>query len=150
MKTLFSALLAGLLMGAGFVVSGMTDPDKVIGFLDITGYWDPSLMLVMGDAVAFNLLATWNILKLQRPVIESKFHLPTQTSIDRRLVIGSILFGIGWGITGICPGPGVASLLVGGTDIIWFIGAMLSGFYLVGLSKKLSKSRPESDYKCLL
>lgn len=107
----------------------MTSPDKVLGFLDITGPWDPTLMLVMGGAILVNLPATWLILKRQQPANAERFHLP-RTTPDKPLVLGAALFGIGWGIAGICPGPAVTSLLSGSTDIILFFLAMIAGFRL--------------------
>ena len=130
MMNMITALISGLLMGAGLVISGMTSPDKVLGFLDITGLWDPTLMLVMGGAILVNLPATWLILKRQQPSNAERFHLPERTTLDKPLVLGAALFGIGWGIAGICPGPAVASLLSGSTEMILFFLAMLAGFRL--------------------
>ncbi|MGI9275199.1 MAG: DUF6691 family protein [Endozoicomonas sp.] len=139
MKQNITALIAGLLMGAGFVVSGMTDPEKVQNFLDITGQWDPTLMLVMGGAILVNLPATWLILKRRKPVAASRFHLPEKTQVDRRLVAGAILFGAGWGLAGICPGPGIARLLVGGSEVVLFLIAMMAGFALENLYSRFLK-----------
>lgn len=130
MINIVTALISGLLMGAGLVISGMTSPDKVLGFLDITGFWDPTLMLVMGGAILVNLPATWLILKRQQPANAEHFHLPERTTVDKPLVLGTALFGIGWGIAGICPGPAVTSLLSGSADIILFFLAMIAGFRL--------------------
>ena len=131
------ALLSGVLMGSGLVVAGMTNPEKVLGFLEITGQWDPTLMLVMGGAIMINLPASRLILKRQKPVIGEHFYLPVSTAIDKPLIIGAALFGIGWGIAGICPGPAVASLLVGGGDMLLFATAMLGGFWLQKISTPL-------------
>ena len=130
MKKLFPALLSGLLMGAGLVISGMTDPAKVLGFLNITGQWDPTLMMVMGGAILINLPLTLLILKRTSPVAENRFHLPTSNSIDKPLIVGAALFGIGWGLAGICPGPAIASLVTGGSQILVFVAAMVAGFWI--------------------
>ena len=99
------AVVTGLLFGAGLAASGMTNPEKVQGFLDLTGVWDPSLMFVMGGAVVVTLISFRFILKLSRPVFSEQFHMPSSTSIDTRLIIGAALFGTGWGLVGYCPGP---------------------------------------------
>lgn len=130
MKSLWTALASGLLMGAGFVISGMNQPEKVLGFLDIAGSWDPSLLLVMAGAVAVNLPASRWILGRKRPLLASGFHLPARQSVDRQLIVGSALFGIGWGLAGICPGPGIANLFAGGRTALLFILAMVVGFWL--------------------
>ncbi|AMO56535.1 hypothetical protein GZ77_07050 [Endozoicomonas montiporae] len=130
MNKTVTALISGLLMGAGLVLSGMTSPEKVLGFLDITGSWDPTLMLVMGGAIAVNLPASWWILQRNKPVNAEQFHLPESTRPDKSLILGAALFGIGWGIAGICPGPALTSLLTGSGSIILFFLAMLAGFWL--------------------
>ncbi len=134
MKTRITALIAGALMGAGLVVAGMTDPNKVRAFLDITGqlngYWDPTLMLVMGGAIAVNMPITWMLLKRTKPVLAEKFSLPLSQAIDKPLLAGAAIFGIGWGISGICPGPAIAGALTGGVGWLSFIAAMLIGFLL--------------------
>ena len=125
-----ASLMSGLLMGAGLVLSGMTNPEKVLGFLDITGYWDPTLILVMGGSITFNLPASWYILQRNKPICTEQFHLPESTVPDSSLVLGSVLFGVGWGIAGICPGPALTSLLTGSGSITLFFLAMLTGFWL--------------------
>jgi uncharacterized protein len=122
-----SAAGAGLLFGLGLWLSGMTDPAKVIGFLDVGGDWDPALAFVMGGAVGVTLLAFPWVLRRSRPVLAASFTLPASSSIDRRLVVGSVLFGIGWGLAGYCPGPAVASLGSGSVVAVAFVGAMLVG-----------------------
>ena len=125
-------LLSGLLFGLGLVVSGMVLPQKVQGFLDISGQWDPSLMLVMGGALAVFLPGYfWLIRPRRRALNGSPFHLPTKTRLDRHLLLGSALFGIGWGLGGICPGPAMASLPVGSAALWVFVLAMLAGIKLV-------------------
>ena len=119
MSKIVSALGAGFLFGIGLWVSGMANPKKVLGFLDITGDWDASLMLVMGGAVAVTLVGF--------KVYKNKFELPTRKDIDLPLVAGSALFGIGWGIAGYCPGPGITALSTLSTESIMFVAAMIVG-----------------------
>jgi uncharacterized protein len=126
-SALFSALGAGFLFGIGLWVSGMANPKKVLGFLDITGDWDASLMLVMGGAVAVTVIAFRLILKRKKPLIEEKFNVPTLKDIDIQLVAGSAIFGIGWGIAGYCPGPAITSLSTLSTESIVFVIAMVAG-----------------------
>ncbi|MDI9333819.1 MAG: YeeE/YedE family protein [Cytophagales bacterium] len=134
------ALISGLIFALGLVLSGMTQPAKVIGFLDITGNWDPSLAFVMGGAVLITLIAFAITTRAgKRPWFADKFELPTRTDIDVRLIGGSALFGIGWALVGYCPGPAFASLLVGGTDIVIFMLAMMGGMYL---AKRISGKSP--------
>ncbi len=139
-KSLF-ALAAGLLFALGLVVSGMTQPAKVIGFLHLAGlaqgvswqaapgYWDPSLALVMGGALMVTLLAFAITPKAVKPWADDKFHLPTRKDIDKRLVVGAALFGMGWAVAGFCPGPSIASLLAGGTDALIFVAALAVGMW---------------------
>jgi uncharacterized membrane protein YedE/YeeE len=124
------AVLAGALFGAGLVVSGMTDPAKVIGFLDITRDWDPSLAFVMGGAVTVYALALRAIVKRARPWLDTRFHLPSRRDIDAPLVVGAALFGIGWGLGGFCPGPGIVAAAGGATTALVFVAAMLAGMLL--------------------
>ena len=123
----FFALLAGMIFGVGLILSGMNDPSKVIGFLDITGNWDPSLVFVLGGAVSVGLLVFPFATKRQQSLLGEVMHLPTATQIDRRLVLGSITFGVGWGLAGYCPGPALASLAYGGLKPLLFVIAMLVG-----------------------
>lgn len=126
-----TSLLAGVLFGLGMVISGMTDPNKVIGFLDIAGNWDPSLMFVMGGALAVFMPGYFLLVKKQaKPLNAEKFCLATQKSMDRRLLAGAATFGIGWGLVGICPGPAVASLSLGNLQIVIFFVAMMVGLGL--------------------
>ncbi|MGQ0699419.1 MAG: DUF6691 family protein [Panacagrimonas sp.] len=124
------ALVAGALFGAGLVVGGMTDPGKVIGFLDLAGKWDPSLAFVMGAALCVTLPVFQLIKGRSRPVLESRFFLPTRTDLDPQLLGGSVLFGIGWGIAGLCPGPAIASLSNGTPEMLAFVVAMIAGMWL--------------------
>lgn len=120
-------LVAGLLFGLGLGFSQMIDPEKVIGFLDLFGAWDPTLAFVMGGAVAVTLVTFRFILKRPAPILGSKFYVPTRQDIDKPLVIGAVLFGMGWGIGGYCPGPAITALVLGSLNPALFIVAMLAG-----------------------
>jgi len=132
MKAILASVFCGALFGVGLVVSGMTDPLKVQGFLDITGPWQPALMWVMGGAVAVTMLSFPLVLKRERPVLTFAFHLPNPAPVERRLLIGSALFGIGWGLSGYCPGPAFVTAAINPTEAMYFIPAMLAGFWLAG------------------
>ena len=121
---------AGILFGLGLVVSGMSNPAKVIGFLDIAGNWDASLILVMGGGLLVTVPAFHWVLKNPRPLFEEKFYLPSATAIDGKLLSGAVLFGIGWGIAGFCPGPAIVALVSLNTTVLLFVGAMLGGMLL--------------------
>ena len=125
-----SALLIGLLFGAGLLVSGMTDPFKIIGFLDVTGAWDPSLAFVMAGAVIVGLIAFRIAGRRPSPLLGGEMRLPAASVIDRRLVIGSLAFGVGWGMAGFCPGPAVVALGAGYAKAAVFVAAMLAGMAL--------------------
>ena len=127
MKSLASALGAGFLFGIGLWVSGMANPKKVLGFLDIAGDWDASLMFVMGGAVAVTVVAFRLILKRKTPLLEKEFVLPTRKDLDFPLLAGSAVFGIGWGIAGYCPGPALTALSTLSAESIVFVIAMLVG-----------------------
>jgi uncharacterized protein len=121
-------LAAGLLFGMGLAVSQMISQEKVLGFLDIFGRWDPSLAFVMGGAVAVTALLFRLVLRRPQPLLDSKFHLSADLhGIDARLVIGSALFGIGWGLGGFCPGPGLASLSLGRIEPFIFVATLIAG-----------------------
>jgi len=130
MGKLTSVLVAGLLFGLGLAVSGMTHASKVLGFLDITGDWDPSLLLVLGGAVGVSVVAFRFILRRPAPVLESVFRLPSVKDVDGPLVVGAAIFGIGWGISGYCPGPAIASLAAPNWETWVFIPAVLLGAFL--------------------
>lgn len=121
------ALACGCIFGAGLAASGMTDVNKVRGFLDLFGRWDPSLMFVMGSALCVTLITFRFILKSAKPLLSTKFNLPTKNDIDRPLIIGAILFGLGWGLVGFCPGPAISSLAYLNSDSFIFVAAMLLG-----------------------
>ncbi|MFC5507709.1 MULTISPECIES: YeeE/YedE family protein [Hyphomicrobiales] len=125
------ALLSGSLFGYGLSLSGMVDPARVLGFLDIaSGRWDPSLMFVLGGAVCIAFIAVTIQRRLQRPVFDTQFQIPERTDIDARLIGGSVLFGIGWGLAGFCPGPALSALTTGLTPVLLFIVAMIAGMLL--------------------
>jgi uncharacterized membrane protein YedE/YeeE len=142
-------LLAGLLFALGLVLSGMTQPAKVIGFLNIAGIleggfpgaWDPTLAFVMGGALLVTLFAFAITPRHgRRPWFAEKFELPTRKDIDIKLIGGAALFGVGWALAGYCPGPAFASLYAGGTDIVIFMAALIAGMYLATyLTKRLTK-----------
>jgi uncharacterized protein len=127
MSAIFSALFAGLLFGAGLALAGMTDPSVVLGFLDIFGRWNPALLFVMAGAVAVTFVGYRLALARPRPVLAPRFLLPAAAHIDAPLVIGAVLFGLGWGLAGYCPGPAVASLVSGNTDVLVFVITMAFG-----------------------
>jgi uncharacterized membrane protein YedE/YeeE len=128
MKENVVAFGAGLTFSVGLAISGMTQPNKVIGFLDVAGAWDPSLAFVMMGAVGVGLIAFRSILKRSRPIFGAVFELPRRKDIDARLVAGAALFGVGWGIAGYCPGPALVSLATGHAAPILFVAAMIAGF----------------------
>lgn len=123
-------LLIGLLFGIGLVVSGMADPAKVLNFLDLSGTWDPSLAFVMGGAVVVTFVGYRLVLQRGRPVMGDAFHLPAKTRIDRRLLGGAVIFGVGWGLGGFCPGPALTALGLGQAGTLVFVPAMFVGFWL--------------------
>jgi len=135
--TIFSALMVGLLFGIGLIASGMTDPSKVLGFLDLAGNWDPSLAFVMGGAIIIGSLVFPFATKRNKSMLGSPMRLPTATTIDRRLVLGGLTFGVGWGLAGYCPGPALASLTHGGAKPWVFVVAMLGGMALFELTERL-------------
>ena len=121
------ALFAGTLFGVGLAVSGMVNPAKITGFLDVAGDWDPTLMFVMGGALLVTIPAFRLILKRPRPVLAGSRALPKGTSLDGRLVGGAALFGVGWGLSGFCPGPAVVAMVTGLTPVFVFVAAMVAG-----------------------
>ena len=136
--------LVGLLFGWGLMIAGMTDPGKVIGFLDLAGPWDASLALVMGGAIAVGVLAFSAARKRTRTLLGGAFHLPTSRDVDRPLVIGSLLFGAGWGLAGFCPGPAIVSMATGQGKALVFVLAMVAGMALYEFVDRLS-SRPPAQ-----
>lgn len=136
-----TAFLAGLLFGLGLLLAGMADPAKVLAFLDLAGAWDPSLALVMGGGIAAALLPFTLAKRRQRSLTGCPMQLPSKRQPDRALVTGSLIFGIGWGIAGICPGPAVAILLTGHWQVILFVAAMLIGMALFEALERRERAR---------
>lgn len=133
MLTRFFAFLSGLIFGIGLIIAGMANPEKVLSFLDLTGNWDPSLALVMGGAIAVGLLAFYLAKRRHLSLLGLAIQLPAASRIDRRLIIGSLLFGIGWGLAGICPGPAIVLLGAGIHKSGYFVIAMIVGMFLFNL-----------------
>ncbi|TGN41630.1 DUF6691 family protein [Marinobacter confluentis] len=130
------SFLAGLVFGLGLLISGMANPEKVLGFLDLAGLWDPSLALVMVGAIAVGVIA-FRIAGLRRlTLLGLEFRLPTKTDIDKRLVVGSVVFGAGWGLAGFCPGPALVAMGAGEQKAVVFVVAMLAGMALFELLEK--------------
>ncbi len=129
MNKLFITFLSGLIFGIGLSLSQMINPVKVIQFLDITGDWDPSLAFVMMGALAVTLLSFRWVLKQPKPLLEDGFHVSKRTDIDKALLSGAALFGIGWGMTGYCPGPAVAGLGLGSVEAVVMVLAIYAGFF---------------------
>jgi len=136
-----SAFAVGLIFGIGLIVSGMTDPSKIIGFLNLAGPWDPSLALVMGGAVAVGLMAFQFARRRTAAFLGGAMHLPTAQQIDRRLVLGSLVFGIGWGLAGYCPGPAVVSVGMGQGKAIVFVVAMVAGMAIYEVFERMHAQR---------
>lgn len=124
---LIVALFAGSLFGVGLAVSGMVNPAKIIGFLDVAGEWDPTLAFVMGGALLVTVPAFRLILKRPGPILADGFALPTKSALDGRLLGGAALFGVGWGLSGFCPGPAVVAMITGLTPVFAFVAAMVVG-----------------------
>lgn len=135
------AFVVGLIFGIGLILSGMTNPAKVLAFLDLAGDWDPSLAFVMAGAIGVGAVAFRFAEGQPRAWLGDVMHLPTAKHIDRRLVLGSLAFGAGWGLAGYCPGPAVASLATGGPKVWIFVAAMLAGMALYELLQGRSRSK---------
>lgn len=131
-----TSLLAGLVFGLGLVISGMANPAKVLGFLDLFGNWDPSMAFVMAGALLVGTIAFHLAGKRTRAILGAPISLPKARDIDRRLVLGSLAFGIGWGLAGYCPGPVITSLAVGGTKPWIFFLAMVAGMLIFELTER--------------
>ena len=127
MKRMLVALISGLLFGLGLSISEMVNPKKVLSFLDVSGAWDPSLILVLGAGLIITFISFRLIPKMEHPLLDKKFRLPTKTKIDSKLVSGAIIFGTGWGLVGYCPGPAIASLAYGQTESVIFLVALFLG-----------------------
>ena len=131
-----TSMLSGLVFGLGLIISGMANPAKVLGFLDLAGAWDPSLALVMAGAIAVGFFAFLIAKRRTLSLIGAEMKLPTATHIDKRLVAGGTLFGMGWGIAGFCPGPGLVALGMGEPKALVFVAAMLAGMIVFQLLEK--------------
>jgi uncharacterized protein len=136
-----TSFAAGLIFGLGLILSGMTNPAKVLGFLDLAGNWDPSLAFVMGGAILVGAIAFYFAQGRAKTWIGERMRLPTATQIDRRLVVGGMTFGIGWGLAGYCPGPALASIAQGGAKPLIFFSAMLAGMAVFELLERIAESR---------
>ncbi len=141
----FSEFLIGLLFGWGLLISGMTDPGKVLGFLDLAGAWDPSLAFVMGGGVLVGLVGFALDKKRTTSLLGSAMHLPTSRDIDRRLVLGSLTFGAGWGLAGFCPGPGIVAMGAGESKAALFVVAMIAGMWAFELLNRKPKATAATD-----
>ena len=128
--------LVGLLFGLGLLLSGMTDPGKVLGFLDLFGAWDPSLAFVMGGAIAVGFFAFALARKRTTNVLGGALHLPKSSQIDKRLVLGGLTFGVGWGLAGFCPGPGIVSMASGEVKALVFVVAMVAGMAIFVIAER--------------
>ncbi len=135
-----SEFAVGLLFGLGLLLSGMTDPGKVLGFLDLAGAWDPSLALVMGGAIAVGFFAFGAAKNRTTNFFGGALHLPTAKDIDKRLVIGGLLFGAGWGLAGFCPGPGIVTMATGEPKAVVFVIAMIAGMLVFQFTDRKPKS----------
>lgn len=141
MARILAALIVGLVFGGGIVVSGMSNPAKILNFFDFAGNWDPSLALVMGAALTITAIGYRMVLRRPAPVLDSSFHLPTKREVDLPLVGGAAVFGIGWGIAGFCPGGSIPALGLGKVEALVFVGAMLVGLALARLARGMIAAR---------
>lgn len=132
----FIALISGFLFALGLGLSGMTQPHIVRGFLDFFGNWDWRLIGVMAGAIFVHAITYRLILKRSSPILDTKFQLPTKRDIDKRLILGALLFGLGWGWAGICPGPGIVATVTGEAEFLYFVGAMLIGMKMFQVFEK--------------
>jgi uncharacterized membrane protein YedE/YeeE len=142
--THITEFLAGLLFGLGLILSGMTDPGKVLGFLDLFGAWDPSLALVMGGAILVGLCAFTLAKKRTRNLLGGAMFVPRNQHIDKRLIVGSLLFGAGWGLAGFCPGPALVSMASGQPKALIFVLAMLAGMAVYEVLMRFVFAPPKS------
>jgi uncharacterized membrane protein YedE/YeeE len=128
---MIAPFLFGVIFGIGLTISQMTDPARVIGFLDLAGEWDATLLFVIGGALA--VTGAWFpwVLRRREPILSEKFRLPTRNSLDPGLIVGAAIFGVGWGLAGFCPGPAIAALSTGFPGVFGFVGAMFAGQWLV-------------------
>lgn len=139
MKNALAALIVGFVFAIGLGVSGMTQPQKVVGFLDLFGDWDPSLIFVMAGAIVVHFVTYRLIRRRTTPLLDTKWHVPTKTELTPALMVGALLFGAGWGLAGFCPGPAVTSLASFEPRVVYFVISMLVGMYLFRLVDKKLK-----------
>lgn len=144
MALVISSLAAGLLFGLGLVISQMTNPAKVLAFLDIFGSWDPSLALVMGAAVAVSALGYAAAKRKGRPMLAPRFEIPSRRDLEPRLLLGASLFGVGWGLVGLCPGPALTLLPLALPEVFVFVAAMLAGMILF---RGVPQDWPQSTFR---
>lgn len=137
---LVTAYLIGLVFGIGIAMSGMINPAKVLNFFDVAGTWDPSLAFVMGGALAVTALGYRLVFRRARPLLDGRFHLPGASAIDGRLVGGSAIFGVGWGVAGFCPGGALPALGTGRTEVVIFVSALVAG--ILATRAVLDRRRP--------
>lgn len=130
MRHILPGLFAGLLFGAGLALSGMINPARVLGFLDVAGAWDPTLAFVLGGALLPSALSYALVRRMKRPVMAEEFCIPQNRTIEKRLLAGGAIFGIGWGLVGLCPGPAIAGLVLGKWEVWLFVAAMIAGMWL--------------------
>lgn len=130
MVKIFSALIVGAIFGLGLAISQMINPARVIGFLDVAGRWDPTLIFVMGGALLLTVTIFPLVLRRKGPLLAERFSLPVKLEIDRPLLLGAIIFGVGWGLAGFCPGPALAALASGSPEVVLFVVAMIAGQWL--------------------
>ena len=140
---IIAALATGLIFGLGLILSGMTDPSKVIGFLDLTGQWDPSLAFVMGGAILVGVVAFQFAKGREKSLLGDVMRLPTTRQVDRRLVLGSLAFGTGWGLAGYCPGPALVAVAQGGMQPLIFVVAMLAGMAFYEIQARWAAAPPQ-------
>jgi uncharacterized membrane protein YedE/YeeE len=142
---LFSVYLVGLVFGVGISLSGMANPAKVLNFFDLAGAWDPSLALVMGGALVVTALGYRLVLQRPGPVLDQRFQLPTSHTIDARLIGGSALFGVGWGIAGFCPGGALPALGTGKPDVFVFVAAFVAGLLIARALNRAPALKPQTN-----
>lgn len=141
MRLIFASI-SGLIFGFGLALAGMLNPSKVQGFLDIFGVWDPSLAFVMGGGIMVNAIGYYFVLKRDKPLFAEKFTLPTTTNIDKNLLIGSAIFGIGWGLAGLCPGPVISNVLLQPQDAVIFLIIMVFG---LSVGRRINNQSTKSE-----
>lgn len=137
----------GLIFGIGLVISGMADPAKVLNFLDLAGMWDPSLAFVMAGAIAVAAPGYALVLRRAAPLRAERFDLPKTSPVDARLIGGAAIFGLGWGLSGLCPGPAIVSVPLGSAGIFPFVGAMLAGIVAAAFLQRALLRLPQSQFK---